>query len=531
MAVQPASAVPGRRAWLAVLAVLFTVLTGCERQVPLGELGPGQSALWGEDGERWSPTSRLPDFSWAGYRAGEEPIPDVPVRSNVKDFGAIGDGVTDDSQAFLDAIAATSDGAIFIPAGRYKITKVLRIEKSRLVLRGAGRDETVLFFPRSLYQALGRGKFGGRFGYTWRGGWIWVRGGYDEGPVLASIASAAKRGDDYLDLTSSEGIESGQMVRLAMYESDGSLSSHLHADHEFAGRCMIARAGHKSVDWVARVARVKGRRVYLDRPLRVDVRPEWNPEIRPYLPLVEEVGVEHLTVEFPDVEYYGHHLEPGYNGILFWMTYNSWVRDVRIVNFDTALFFWYAKYNTGRQIVLSGRRGHYGFHLGGAQDSLLTEFTIENESVHSLSFSNMSNGSVFSRGRGPNVNFDFHRGAPYENLFTDIDVGDAWVEGLRIWEQSGSRTGHQTGARETFWNIQPRIGSARVPRFPQINLVGRVRAPKKTRLDKLRDPWIEPVRRLRPENLHRAQLERRLGRALPATQALPQRAPEEASDQ
>ena len=42
------------------------------------------SDLWGSEGERWTPRSRLPDFSFAGYHAGEKPIPDVAVKSSIK---------------------------------------------------------------------------------------------------------------------------------------------------------------------------------------------------------------------------------------------------------------------------------------------------------------------------------------------------------------------------------------------------------------------------------------------------------------
>ena len=35
------------------------------------------SDLWGKDGEKWKPDSRLPDFSYAGYHCGEDPIPKI----------------------------------------------------------------------------------------------------------------------------------------------------------------------------------------------------------------------------------------------------------------------------------------------------------------------------------------------------------------------------------------------------------------------------------------------------------------------
>lgn len=46
---------------------------------------------------------------------------------NVKDFGAIGDGITDDTQAFLDAIAAVPEmgGVVFVPPGTYIISQTL----------------------------------------------------------------------------------------------------------------------------------------------------------------------------------------------------------------------------------------------------------------------------------------------------------------------------------------------------------------------------------------------------------------------
>ncbi|HEV7889807.1 MAG TPA: carboxypeptidase regulatory-like domain-containing protein [Pyrinomonadaceae bacterium] len=49
---------------------------------------------------------------------------DAPASLNLKDFGATGDGVTDDSpalQAALDALAAAGGGSLFVPEGRYAI--------------------------------------------------------------------------------------------------------------------------------------------------------------------------------------------------------------------------------------------------------------------------------------------------------------------------------------------------------------------------------------------------------------------------
>lgn len=61
------------------------------------------SKLWGCRGELFdAPNStgsqRLLDWSYAGYMAGEMPIPKLPLVASVTDFGAVGDGVADDTQ-------------------------------------------------------------------------------------------------------------------------------------------------------------------------------------------------------------------------------------------------------------------------------------------------------------------------------------------------------------------------------------------------------------------------------------------------
>ena len=46
------------------------------------------------------------------------PIPFNPVTDSVKNYGAVGDGIVDDSRAFLAAIASLKPGSVlFVPAG------------------------------------------------------------------------------------------------------------------------------------------------------------------------------------------------------------------------------------------------------------------------------------------------------------------------------------------------------------------------------------------------------------------------------
>src|SRR6266581_3744745 len=64
---------------------------------------------------------------------------------NVKDYGATGDGTTDDATAIQNAINAlpSGGGIVYIPTGTYKLTAALTITTD-VFLRGAGASATIL---------------------------------------------------------------------------------------------------------------------------------------------------------------------------------------------------------------------------------------------------------------------------------------------------------------------------------------------------------------------------------------------------
>lgn len=485
----------------------------------LGNAVGEESGLWGSGGDRWDPKGRLPDFSYAGYHRGERPIPELPRGRSVREFGAKGDGETDDTEAFKRAIAACEGWVVEVPAGRYVIRDVLEIGRSGVVLRGAGRERTTLFFPTPLQQI--RPNMGATTGgrptsnYSWSGGLIWLRGSF-RSEVLARITQPARRGDRQIVVDAPAAGEVGESVEVYQRDTaDDSLARHLYS--EDPGPVDELRGRTRS-SLVAQVVAVDGQRLTLDRALRCDLRPEWQPVLRAFRPTVTECGVEDLSFEFPVTPYEGHFTEQGFNPVALSSTAHCWVRRVQFVNADSGPMV-SGNFNTLEDLVYESARrpdagghvGHHGTYVGGG-DNLFQGFAIRGRFIHDLTVSHCS-GNVFADGGGEDLCLDHHKRAPYENLFTDLDAG----LGSRLWRcGGGADLGKHCGARGTFWCIRAQRPLAWPPPAfgpDSMNLVGlSTTAPSQLNPD---GRWFEAIAPadLEPSNLYRAQLRRRLDAA------------------
>lgn len=476
------------------------------------------SELWGREGEKWSPDSRLPDFSYAGYHRGEKPLPQRKPQLSVTTFGARGDDEADDTDAFKKAIEAGKGKVVAIPAGRYIITDMLVIADSNTVLQGAGADKTTLYFPTPLNDIKPNqgATTSGRptSNYAWSGGFIRVQGELAE-HELAQITEPAKRGDTVLTVNTTQGLKSGDHIRIEQRDDDaGTLVEHLYAG-DTGPTDKLRRVG---ASFTARATKVdpKNKRITLDRPLRTDVRPQWSAEISPAKSSVEEVGIEGLTFEFPLTPYMGHFTEVGYNAIAMSGVRNCWVRDITIRHADSGMFI------DGLNVTLTGitiesdrmpdeklqSTGHHGITLS-EQDCLLTDFDVRARFVHDITMTRGSEGNVIMRGRGVDLAFDHHKYANHANLFCDIDLG----AGTRMFRSGGGADlGRHCGAWTTFWNIraaQPQIWPQRGWSPDMINLIG-VATDQPAEMNK-DAKWFEPIppAQLHPQNLYEAQLQRR----------------------
>lgn len=165
------------------------------------------------------PPERIFDWSRAGIPGG---IPDYPVQHSVLDFGAAGDGVTDDTNAFRAAINATTPGyALYVPEGTFLVTGTLTIRKG-VVVRGAGPSKTLIHSKHN----------GNAF-------WLWGNAIVE----MTTLATASGKGSRTIQVASAQGISAGDLLRLKRQDNalllveveqvDGNqitLSDALHSD-------------------------------------------------------------------------------------------------------------------------------------------------------------------------------------------------------------------------------------------------------------------------------------------------------------
>ena len=449
---------------------------------------------------------RIPDFSFAGYRMGMQP-PRLPAVVDAKRFGVRADGVTDDSRALRAALDATRDGALVLPAGRIVLGDAVRITRSRVVLRGQGPDKTVLVAPKSLWELHPPGDPSAPRYY----GFVEARGTL-RGAKLGDVAAPARRGERTLELSAAVAIRAGELVRLRMGNAEALLRVLLGGREPGP---QTPRDYEHYVDWATPVERVDGVRVILARPLRVDVRPEWGAEIVAFQPTVEDVGVEDLAFEFPGTPRRRFD-EEGFSAIYVRDVANAWVRNVIVTDADNGIELEGCRFCRVEAVRLRAAvrgvpSGHHALWAKESQDCVFADFAIETQFDDEVTVEAFSNGNVFMRGVAEAMGLDHHRNAPYENLFTDLDVGSP----ARLWKSGGDAArGPHAGVRETLWNVRHRGHPPALPGalhfdkpdagWPELNLV-RVDGYAPTGAG---DTWIEPAPDA-PPNLYEAQRRRR----------------------
>ncbi len=184
---------------------------------------------------------------------------------SVQDFGALGDGVTDDAPAFAAAIAAAAEGsAVRVPAGTYLVRGGLIIDQG-IVLCGEGSATSRLLFEGDAP------------------GLSIIK--YDRGD-FTPVRSGLARGTTELGVDDVSGFVAGEYAEIQQ-TNDWSV---MDPEVRWRNETWVPEG---NVGQVMRVTAIQGNTLVIDPPLSLDFDPAFAPVVR-RLGLVEGAGLQGL---------------------------------------------------------------------------------------------------------------------------------------------------------------------------------------------------------------------------------------------
>ena len=376
----------------------------------------------------------LPDFSYAGYRGFNEPVPDVmhPI-FDVTTYGAIPDDDLSDQAAIKKAIAAAEvngNGIVFFPPGEFLVNTdadtnaagkytPIRIRKSNIVLRGSGSRAGGTVIRQVNSMALNALKSG-------NSNWIpmFRFEGAGRTDVSTTVTADAVRETFYLTVADASPFEVGEWIELNLINSleavpDFMASLSPRASWEISKKGVRVRELHC-------IAEIQGNRIRLTKPLHATVKSRYGWKVHGFHPL-EEIGVEDISFHGSWTGDFIHHKnyihDYSYYLLQLKSCANAWVRRVSFINTGIALNIGGSSISV-YHITLAGNRGHFAI-LGNMHHSWIGLSEDLAAPQHGPNVQGPRSGNVYYRYDYPD-NLDFHAqiaGEPMATLFDRMNGG------------------------------------------------------------------------------------------------------------
>ncbi len=329
------------------------------------------------------PAERLVDWSLAGYPA---PIPDPQLVIDAVDFGAVGDSLSDNSQALASAIDYLDGkrGVILFPPGKYIFYSSIDLTDS-IIIRGASSDQTHFIFDLG-----GAAENCINISRSQTEAFVEVSGGYEKGSRKLIVEDPGSfEANTFAELRQENGNWDTEPISWAEY----------------------------SVGQILFIENIVADTLLLKNALRIDYDDELDPEIRP-LNIITETGMECFKITRADNTLQGV-------GSNFYLAFaaNCWIRGVE------------SHFSVGSHIYLtqssrieisgcyvheayaydgSGTRG-YGITLNMHSGECLIENNILKQLRHAMMVKTGANGNVFAY----NYSTEPYRSEPIHDLSGD----------------------------------------------------------------------------------------------------------------
>jgi C1A family cysteine protease len=444
--------------------------------------GVWRSALYPTD---WTPATTdaegrfLPDFGYAGYHGGMEPLPAAPpgpiVDATQAPYNADNTGSTDATAAIqqaLDTVGQSGGGVVYLPAGTYLVSLpdsqswALRIRYPRTVLRGAGTGQTYLECTSTDIRSANIVLVQPDVGYVLT---------ELEGTSHLLTSDAANRGTS-VDLESVGNLAVGDRVVLR-----ADWTQEFIDEHGMTGVWVPSSSMSASL-FFRRIVAIDGTTVTLDTPIRYPLKTRDNARLYRCPPFLREVGLEDFSIGnrqnpnsgWGDTDYAvagtGAYEVHGSHLVRFYHVWDGWMRRVNtfrpasntrdvhalsnIAIASRSRFVTFADCVVQKPQYEGGGGNGYGLSFQDANDCLFTSCEVIH-TRHNYDFKTAgSNGNVIHRSAGRTSRYasDFHMYLSMGNLLDCMTMDDDFLEcRYRPYGAGPNYHGH-AGTQNVFWN-------------------------------------------------------------------------------
>ncbi len=469
-------------------------------------------------------TPDLIDYSYAGYKNGEEAIPDdftLPV-FDVTDYGAVPDDGKSDTEGIKAAISDVSSGGgiVFFPPGQFDVLTAgetlesIYVYGDNVVLRGSGA-EGAEYGGTTIKQQNSPNVYGQMY-RLFRTGWRVHKPGR-----VTTVSGSFPKGTKHFDVVDSSSLLSRNFVKITATVKGTSGDTDSWEDwNQYSSRSMdeMPNSYARIRDGIGvyelhEIDRIEGNRVCIKTPTITHLNSNFTVN---FIDLAVGIGFEDLHIDGNLQETYVHHEYYGYGGVMLQFTAHSWIRRCRFSNTVNA-FGLHNSYGTSAiAIIVDGKFGHQpgGVHASTYCFIGLLEDHTDKGVFHGSVVANRSAGTVFWRVggpklRGPDAHGDFPRHTLFDNYYCRSHENSGGGAGIRPNHLNGYTRWNNTVADSSTFNPWAPGGGFTAT---QTNLIG-----YKTLGGTIPgDAYVEGFgTHVSPNSLYEAQLERRLG-ALPA---------------
>lgn len=375
----------------------------------------------------------LPDFSYAGYKYCEVPIPNLNYRVfDVTDFGAIVNDDKSDKDAIKQAIAAATlngEGVIFFPRGKYLINTIkdelnsIEIASSNIVFRGEfdGETGTILFFDRDL-PAADPTKI-----WTCPPAIKTTTNGKNR--LLTNIIADSNRESYIIEVEDASSIKKNDWIILKVLNNEIDLISYDVAPLVVESEWKSILNDGVQVNERHKVDSISGNTVFLKEPIHYDIQADHNWEVYSFAH-ESHIGFENIRFEGNWTKKFVHHRsaqdDGGWSILDISKAVDSWIIDCTFKNVNNAASFSSSASCTALNIKILGNIGHTALHAGNGSTGIL--FAKINDLAGMYHTTGVAGGSttgtVVWRSKHPtHTSFGLQGSQPRCTLFDNVEGG------------------------------------------------------------------------------------------------------------